>query len=128
MLLLFCSGKKPSTNEWRRFLEIKGRVRLSAFEEFLEQLPKSRSRTITVTIISVCGFIYAIVGLMTTLLIKIGNWIIPFLLLAYTHSCTCCLANSCVCRFDRIIIDCKDPAKTCALECVSLWLHHSCIN
>ncbi|XP_037459321.1 uncharacterized protein LOC119330320 [Triticum dicoccoides] len=49
IVAIFKSGKKPSTNEWRRFLEIKGRVRLSAFEEFLEQLPKSRSRTITVT-------------------------------------------------------------------------------
>ncbi|EMS51629.1 PHD finger protein 3 [Triticum urartu] len=49
IVAIFKSGKKPSTNEWRRFLEIKGRVRLSAFEEFLEQLPKSRSRTITCT-------------------------------------------------------------------------------
>ncbi|XP_037463702.1 uncharacterized protein LOC119335709 [Triticum dicoccoides] len=49
IVAIFKSGKKPSTNEWRRFLEIKGRVRLSAFEEFLEQLPKSSSRTITVT-------------------------------------------------------------------------------
>ncbi|XBI11203.1 hypothetical protein VPH35_138305 [Triticum aestivum] len=47
IVAIFKSGKKPSTNEWRRFLEIKGRVSLSAFEEFLEQLPKSRSRTIT---------------------------------------------------------------------------------
>uniref|UniRef100_A0ACD5UGJ1 Uncharacterized protein n=1 Tax=Avena sativa TaxID=4498 RepID=A0ACD5UGJ1_AVESA len=106
MVAIFKSGEKPSTNEWCRFLEIKGRVRLGDFEEFLEQLPKSRSRAIIVTIISVCGFIYAILSWMTTSFIKIGNSVL-FLLLTYTHSCTCCLANSCLCRFARIVIDCR---------------------
>ncbi|KAK8455891.1 hypothetical protein SEVIR_4G237800v4 [Setaria viridis] len=46
---IFKSGEKPSTNGWRHFVEIKGRVRLPDFQDFLEQLPKSRSRTITVT-------------------------------------------------------------------------------
>ncbi|KAM0923124.1 hypothetical protein ACQ4PT_005694 [Festuca glaucescens] len=46
MVAIFKSGEKSSTNGWRRFLEIKGRVRLSVFEEFLVQLPKSRSRAI----------------------------------------------------------------------------------
>ncbi|XP_047057875.1 death-inducer obliterator 1-like [Lolium rigidum] len=49
IVAIFKSGEKPSTNEWRRFLEIKGRVRLSVFKEFLEQLPNSRSRAIMVT-------------------------------------------------------------------------------
>uniref|UniRef100_A0ACD5WXZ5 Uncharacterized protein n=1 Tax=Avena sativa TaxID=4498 RepID=A0ACD5WXZ5_AVESA len=49
MVAIFKSGEKTSTNEWRPFLEIKGRVRLRDFEEFLEQLPKSRSRAIMVT-------------------------------------------------------------------------------
>ncbi|KAM0849626.1 hypothetical protein ACQ4PT_053613 [Festuca glaucescens] len=46
MVAIFKSGEKPSTNGWRLFLEIKGRVRLSVFEEFLVELPKSRSRAI----------------------------------------------------------------------------------
>ncbi|CAN6207367.1 unnamed protein product [Urochloa humidicola] len=49
VVAIFKSGEKPSTNGWRRFVDIKGRVRLNDFQEFLEQLPKSRSRTITVT-------------------------------------------------------------------------------
>ncbi|CAN6216435.1 unnamed protein product [Urochloa humidicola] len=49
VIAIFKSGEKPSTNGWRRSVDIKGRVRLSDFQEFLEQLPKSRSRTVTVT-------------------------------------------------------------------------------
>uniref|UniRef100_A0A0E0LD60 TFIIS central domain-containing protein n=1 Tax=Oryza punctata TaxID=4537 RepID=A0A0E0LD60_ORYPU len=49
VVAIFKSGEKTSTNEWRHFVDIKGRVRLSAFQEFLEQLPKSRSRAIMVT-------------------------------------------------------------------------------
>lgn len=48
-MFLFCSGKKPSTNEWCHFVEIMGTVRLTAFQDYLEQLPKSRSRAVTVT-------------------------------------------------------------------------------
>ncbi|OQU76651.1 hypothetical protein SORBI_3010G180200 [Sorghum bicolor] len=49
VVAIFKSGEKPSTNEWCRFVEIKGRVCLTAFQDFLEQLPKSRSRGVTVT-------------------------------------------------------------------------------
>ncbi|CAL5053564.1 unnamed protein product [Urochloa decumbens] len=49
VVAIFKSGEKPSTNGWRRFVDIKGRVRLTDFQEFLEQLPKSRTRTVTVT-------------------------------------------------------------------------------
>ncbi|KAG8094643.1 hypothetical protein GUJ93_ZPchr0012g20180 [Zizania palustris] len=49
VVAIFKSGEKTSTNEWHQFVDIKGRVRLSAFQEFLEQLPKSRSRAIMVT-------------------------------------------------------------------------------
>lgn len=44
-----CSGEKTSTKEWPSFLEIKGRVRLDAFEKFLQELPKSRSRAVMVS-------------------------------------------------------------------------------
>lgn len=43
-----CSGEKTSANEWPGFLEIKGRVRLEAFEKFLQELPLSRSRAVMV--------------------------------------------------------------------------------
>ncbi|KAL5224321.1 hypothetical protein ABZP36_010960 [Zizania latifolia] len=49
VVAIFKSGEKTSTNEWHHFVDIKGRVRLSAFQEFLDQLPKSRSRAIMIT-------------------------------------------------------------------------------
>ncbi|KAK9273595.1 hypothetical protein L1049_018405 [Liquidambar formosana] len=44
----FRSGEKTPTKEWPSFLEIKGRVRLDAFEKFLQELRLSRSRAIMV--------------------------------------------------------------------------------
>ena len=35
--------------DWPRSLEIKGRVRLDAFEKFLQELPQSRSRAVMVS-------------------------------------------------------------------------------
>ncbi|OEL20356.1 hypothetical protein BAE44_0018628 [Dichanthelium oligosanthes] len=49
VVAIFKSGEKPSTNEWHRLVEIKGRVKLTDFQEFLEQLPKGRSRAVPVT-------------------------------------------------------------------------------
>ncbi|XP_062098716.1 uncharacterized protein LOC133804587 [Humulus lupulus] len=48
VIALFKSGEKTSANEWPGFLEIKGRVRLDAFEKFLQELPLSRSRAVMV--------------------------------------------------------------------------------
>ncbi|XP_076948956.1 uncharacterized protein LOC143621410 [Bidens hawaiensis] len=45
---LFRSGEKTSTKEWPGSIEIKGRVRLDAFEKFLEELPMSRTRAVMV--------------------------------------------------------------------------------
>ncbi|MQL85585.1 hypothetical protein Taro_018123 [Colocasia esculenta] len=45
----FKSGEKTSTKEWPGFLEIKGRVRVDAFEKFLQELPSSRSRAIMIS-------------------------------------------------------------------------------
>ncbi|KAL9679563.1 hypothetical protein QQ045_017429 [Rhodiola kirilowii] len=44
----FKSGEKATTKEWPRTIEIKGRVRMDAFEKFLQDLYKSRSRHIMV--------------------------------------------------------------------------------
>ncbi|XP_021277578.1 death-inducer obliterator 1-like [Herrania umbratica] len=44
----FKSGEKTCTKEWPSLLEIKGRVRLDAFEKFLQELPMSRSRAVMV--------------------------------------------------------------------------------
>ncbi|KAG6391277.1 hypothetical protein SASPL_149030 [Salvia splendens] len=45
---LFYSGEKTSTKEWSGSLEIKGRVRVDAFEKFLQELPMSRTRAVMV--------------------------------------------------------------------------------
>ncbi|KAK6119463.1 hypothetical protein DH2020_046791 [Rehmannia glutinosa] len=45
---LFQSGEKTSMKEWPSSLEIKGRVRLDAFEKFLQELHMSRTRAVMV--------------------------------------------------------------------------------
>lgn len=42
------SGEKTSTKEWPLSVEIKGRVRIDAFEKFLQELPMSRTRAVMV--------------------------------------------------------------------------------
>ena len=42
------SGEKTSAKYWSKYVEVKGRVRLDAFENFLQELPLSRSRTVMV--------------------------------------------------------------------------------
>ncbi|KAK2392202.1 SPOC domain / Transcription elongation factor S-II protein [Trifolium repens] len=49
VISIFKSGEKTSTKDWPGFLEIKGRVRLDAFEKFLLELPQSRTRAIMVS-------------------------------------------------------------------------------
>ncbi|KDP32285.1 hypothetical protein JCGZ_13210 [Jatropha curcas] len=43
---IFKSGEKASAKDWPGCIEIKGRVRLDAFEKFLQELPMSRSRAV----------------------------------------------------------------------------------
>ncbi|XP_031488145.1 uncharacterized protein LOC116256101 [Nymphaea colorata] len=43
-------GEKTATEDWPSFLEIKGRVRVDAFEKFLQELRHSRSRAIMVSL------------------------------------------------------------------------------
>ncbi|XP_071723495.1 uncharacterized protein [Rutidosis leptorrhynchoides] len=45
---IYKSGEKTSAKEWPGMIEIKGRVRLAAFQKFLQELPLSRSRAIMV--------------------------------------------------------------------------------
>lgn len=44
----YCSGEKAQTSEWPAMVEVKGRVRLSGFGKFIQELPKSRSRAVMV--------------------------------------------------------------------------------
>lgn len=44
----FKSGGKVRTNNWSKVVEVKGRVRLDAFEKFLQELPLSRNRALMV--------------------------------------------------------------------------------
>ncbi|KAK8916279.1 hypothetical protein KSP39_PZI022263 [Platanthera zijinensis] len=48
VISFFLSGEKTSVQGWPNFLEVKGRVRLDAFEKFLQELPLSRSRAIMI--------------------------------------------------------------------------------
>ncbi|CAL0319183.1 unnamed protein product [Lupinus luteus] len=48
VISIFKSGEKTSAKEWPGLLEIKGRVRLDAFEKFLQELRLSRSRAIMI--------------------------------------------------------------------------------
>ncbi|CAL0305699.1 unnamed protein product [Lupinus luteus] len=48
VISIFKSGEKTSAKDWPGLLEIKGRVRLDAFEKFLQELRLSRSRAIMV--------------------------------------------------------------------------------
>ncbi|XXG63740.1 hypothetical protein AAC387_Pa05g1854 [Persea americana] len=45
---VYKSGERTSTKDWPSLLEIKGRVRLDAFEKFVQELRMSRSRAIMV--------------------------------------------------------------------------------
>ncbi|KAH9297143.1 hypothetical protein KI387_028825, partial [Taxus chinensis] len=47
-LAFFKSGAKFQANNWSKFVEVKGRVRLDAFEKFLQELPLSRNRALMV--------------------------------------------------------------------------------
>ncbi|WCJ29777.1 SPOC domain / Transcription elongation factor S-II protein [Euphorbia peplus] len=46
VMALFKSGEKAFAKAWPGLVEIKGRVRLDAFEKFLQELPMSRSRAV----------------------------------------------------------------------------------
>ncbi|GMI88623.1 hypothetical protein like AT5G11430 [Hibiscus trionum] len=48
VICAFKSGERTSAKLWPGILEIKGRVRLEAFEKFLQELPMSRSRAVMV--------------------------------------------------------------------------------
>ncbi|KAI7751647.1 hypothetical protein M8C21_026207 [Ambrosia artemisiifolia] len=48
----FKSGEKLVGNNWPEFIEVKGKVRLEAFEKYVQDLPRSRNRGLMVT--SIC--------------------------------------------------------------------------
>ncbi|CAN8256640.1 unnamed protein product [Cochlearia groenlandica] len=45
---IFKSGEKAEMDEWPVMVEVKGRVRLSGFGKFIQELPKSRTRALMV--------------------------------------------------------------------------------
>uniref|UniRef100_A0A1D1ZCY0 Spen paralogue and orthologue SPOC C-terminal domain-containing protein n=1 Tax=Anthurium amnicola TaxID=1678845 RepID=A0A1D1ZCY0_9ARAE len=45
---VFKSGEKVSEVNWSRCVEVKGKVRLEAFEKFVQELPRSRTRALMV--------------------------------------------------------------------------------
>ncbi|XP_078428094.1 uncharacterized protein LOC144700547 [Wolffia australiana] len=48
VLAFFKSGERASTKDWPAIVEVKGRVRVEAFEKFLRDLPLSKSRAVMV--------------------------------------------------------------------------------
>lgn len=43
-----CSGEKLPDTSWSGFIEVKGKVRLEAFEKYVQDLPRSRNRGLMV--------------------------------------------------------------------------------
>lgn len=43
-----CSGEKLPDTSWSGFIEVKGKVRLEAFEKYIQDLPRSRNRGLMV--------------------------------------------------------------------------------
>ncbi|KAF9662860.1 hypothetical protein SADUNF_Sadunf18G0098200 [Salix dunnii] len=52
IMIFLCSGEKMPDLKWSEFLEVKGKVRLEAFEKYVQDLPRSRNRGLMV--ISLC--------------------------------------------------------------------------
>jgi len=44
-----CSGEKMQDFSWSGSVEVKGKVRLEAFEKYVQDLPRSRSRGLMVS-------------------------------------------------------------------------------
>ncbi|KAJ6296306.1 hypothetical protein OIU78_024200 [Salix suchowensis] len=48
LVAFFKSGEKMPVLKWSEFLEVKGKVRLEAFEKYVQDLPRSRNRGLMV--------------------------------------------------------------------------------
>lgn len=46
--LFFCSGEKMCDVQWSDIAEVKGKVRLDAFEKYIQDLSRSRNRRLMV--------------------------------------------------------------------------------
>lgn len=43
-----CSGEKALQVNWSKLVEVKGKVKLEAFEKYIQELPRSRNRALMV--------------------------------------------------------------------------------
>lgn len=48
LMTLSCSGDKMPDVNWSDSVEVKGKVKLEAFEKFIQDLPRSRNRRLMV--------------------------------------------------------------------------------
>jgi hypothetical protein len=48
MMIFLCSGEKMPNIKWCESVEVKGKVRLDAFEKYIQDLPRSRNRGLMV--------------------------------------------------------------------------------
>lgn len=51
LVMFSCSGEKLLEASWSKCVEVKGKVRLEAFEKFVQELPRSRNRALMVSIL-----------------------------------------------------------------------------
>lgn len=55
--ILLCSGEKMPDFKWSDNVEVKGKVKLEAFEKYIQDLPRSRNRGLMVRY---CCFLFTI--------------------------------------------------------------------
>ena len=48
MMIFMCSGERMPNIKWCQSVEVKGKVRLEAFEKYIQDLPRSRNRGLMV--------------------------------------------------------------------------------
>lgn len=58
LVILLCSGEKMPGVKWSESIEVKGKVKLDAFEKYIQDLPRSRNRGLMVR--NCCYYIFII--------------------------------------------------------------------
>lgn len=53
-MIFLCSGEKMTNIKWSEPVEVKGKVRLEAFEKYIQDLPRSRNRGLMVWVSYFC--------------------------------------------------------------------------
>lgn len=65
-LFVLCSGEKLVCDKWPESIQVKGKVRLEAFEKYVKDLPRSRNRGLMVNMSSCFHFLVYLHMIITT--------------------------------------------------------------